>query len=187
MQRSTLSLLAVSLFLTACGGSSVAVSCSQQYWDGTVGTCLPDGWHVLDRNNLDLRGAPGEVTVAFQADTPIAGQYAVITATRETLNDAMTSAEYSDASIASVKTLPAYARIDTQKVTVDGQDVSLHVFSAQPKSDEPKTRFYQLSAVSGTAGYSFTAATPLTVDKTVEGQIQLILKSVTFTKPTAAN
>lgn len=186
MKRSTLTFLALSLFLTACGGTTSSVSCAQQYWDGTIGTCLPDGWHVLDRANLDLRGAPGEVTVGFQADNPIAGQYTVITVTREALNDAMTASEYSDASIASVKTLPAYAEIDTQKVTIDKDNILLHVFSAQPKSDEPKTRFYQMSTVAGTAGYSFTAATPLTVDKTVESQILLILKSVTFTKPTAA-
>lgn len=185
MQRSTLSVLAISLFLAACGGSTATVTCTQQYWDGTLGTCLPDGWHVLDRKNLDLRGAPAEVLVAFQADAPVAGQYPIITATREALNEAMTSPQYSDASIASVKTLPGYAQIDKQKVKIDGQDVNVHIFSAQPKTDEPKSRFYQLSAVAGNAGYSFTAATPLTVEKALENQILLIEKSVTFTKPTA--
>jgi len=185
MKRTLLPTLVLTLALSACGGSSTTVACAQQYWDGTIGTCLPEGWHVLDRTNLDLRGAPGEVTVAFQADNPIAGQYAIITVTREALNETMTSPEYSEASMASVKTLPAYTELDVQKATIDEQDVSLHVFSAQPKTDEPKTRFYQLSAVSGTAGYSFTAATPLTVDNTLEGQILLILKNVTFIKPVA--
>jgi len=181
-----LPLLALTFALTACGGTSATVTCTQQYWDGTVGTCLPDGWHVLDRANLDLRGVPTEALVAFQSDAPVAGQYPIITATREALNDDLTSAAYSDASVASVKTLPGYAEIDKQKVKIDGQDVTVHIFSAQPKTDEPKSRFYQLSAVAGTAGYSFTAATPLTVDKTLENQILLILKSVTFVKPTAA-
>lgn len=185
MKRPILLSLVLSLTLAACGGSTAAVTCTQQYWDGTVGTCLPDGWHVLDRTNLDLRGAPAEVLVAFQADVPVAGQYPIITATREALNEEMTSTQYSDASITSVKTLPGYAEIDKQKVKIDDQDVNVHIFSAQPKTDEPKSRFYQLSAVAGAAGYSFTAATPLTVEKALEGQILLILKSVTFVKPTA--
>ena len=52
---------ALTIFLTACGGSDATVVCGEHYWNGTIGTCLPGGWHALEQSDMDDRGVPGEV------------------------------------------------------------------------------------------------------------------------------
>jgi hypothetical protein len=171
--------LAGLLLLTACGGSEATV-CERGYWDGTVGTCVPEGWQVLDRAALDEKGMPPEVVVAFQSETPVSGQLVTVTVTREALTQPLSSVDYSEASIASVAGLPNYEEEDRQSTTVDGEDVDIHIFTAQPSPDQPESRFYQLSAVSGSVGYTFTAATPVTVPDEVEQQVLSLLQNVTF-------
>jgi hypothetical protein len=146
--------------------------------------CLTTGWTVVDRETLTQRGVPDEVIAAFQADKAAAGQFPTITVTKETLQQKTDSASYSKASIRSVSTLPAYKVVDQRDIKVDGQTVQLHIFTAQPLADEPERRFSQVSAVAGDTGYTFTALTPLSIDTTLEQQIQTMLQSVTFTNPT---
>lgn len=176
--------LALSVLLASCGGSSGGdIACELQYWDGEVGTCLPGDWHALDREELDDRGVPEEVIVAFQSDSPVSGQFATVTVTREALAQTMSSTDYSDASIVSVEGLPGYNQIDKQNLEIDGEDVSLHVFIAQPRDDQPESRFYQVSAVGVDAGYTFTASLPVSVDEELEEQALLILRNATFEAP----
>ena len=172
------------LFLTACGGGSSDIVCESQYWDGNVGVCLPSGWRTVDKEQLVEKGVPEEVVTAFQAETPISGQYATVTVTEEPLEQEMTSEAYSEASVASVESLPGFERIDEQEVAIDGQTVMLHIFSAQPRADQPKVRFYQVSAVGGMTGYTFTAAMPLAIADELEDEILLIMRSATFEDPT---
>lgn len=179
-------LLALTLGLTACGGSSASdVACELQYWDGQLATCLPDGWHVVDRSQLDARGVPSEVVVAFQSDVSISGQYPTVTVTRESLIGDTGSTEYSVASVESVKALPGYELIDERSTSVGGQEVSLHIFSAQPRNEEPRARFYQLSLTKEKTGYTFTAAVPLAVEDQIENEILLIMTNVSLTQPAA--
>lgn len=177
-----LSIIALTFLLVACGGSgtSSSVSCTNVYFDGAVGTCLPVGWHVVDRGQLDARGVPPEVLVAFQADAPVSGQFATVTVTREPLTKQMTAEEYSAASMQSVQAMPGYAKVNAEQITIDGRKVTMHTFTAQPRADQPKTRFTQVSIVSGSAGYSYTGATPVTVEDSVTTQVQLIVKNATL-------
>jgi hypothetical protein len=181
-RRHTLLLSTLLLALSACGGGT-AVECAQSYWDGEVGTCLPSGWHVLDRANLDDRGVPEEAVVAFQTDESIAGQYLTVVVTREDLPEEVSSSDYSEAGAASVTTLPGYARLDEDVVQIDGEDHILHSFTAQPSDDQPVARFYQLSLAKGRAGYTFTAATPVSIDDSAEERITAILKNATLNAP----
>lgn len=173
------------LVLVACGGS-VAVECSQRYWDGQVGTCLPDGWHVLDRANLDQRGVPEEAVVAFQTDESISGQYLTVVVTREELPQEVASSDYSEAGAASVTSLPGYGRIEERRVKIDGENHVLHVFTAQPSDAQPMARFYQLSMAKGKTGYTFTVATPVSIDASAEDRIVAILKNATMQPPSEA-
>ena len=174
--------LGLCLLLAACGGggTDTTITCAFAYWDGTVGTCLPHGWHVVERSSLDQKGVPRDVLVAFQSDAPSAGQFPTVTVTREALAQPIASTAYSEASVQSVKSLPGYQEVDVRTVTVDDADVSLHIFSAQPRPDEPKSRFYQVSAAKDSAGYTFTAAVPLSIESAMENQILLILGNATF-------
>lgn len=142
--------------------------------------CLPEGWHQVSQQELNSRGVPADVILVFQADVPISGQFTTITVTRETLLQPITAPEYSDASVLSVQGLPGYEQVDEQSVEIDGQEVTLHVFAAQPQSDQPATRFYQISSVAGQTGYTFTAATPVTTPNDLEASVTEMLKSVTF-------
>lgn len=184
--RKTFAIAGFCLLLSACGGEDTTdANCDTAFWDGTVGTCLPTGWNVVERNDLEDRGIPDEVLVAFQSEVPYAGQFATITVTRETLAQPLTSSEYSDASIASVRGLPGYEEIDRQSTAVDSEDVELHIFTAQPRQDAPESRFYQVSAVSGNSGYTFTAAVPVAPPDELEAHVLTILRAVTFTDPEA--
>lgn len=171
--------------LSACGGSSkkTEATCASTYWDGTVGTCLPTGWNALSHDEVIARGMPQEVRIAFQAVDTLSGQFPTVTVTHERLREEMKPADYSAASMELVARRKDYTKVDATDVTVDGQKVSLHVFSAQPLSEEPKQRFYQLATSAGTDGYVFTAALPLTAPEELVSQVKLILTKVTFQAP----
>ncbi len=187
MKRAWILSFTVPLVLSACGGiSSGSTECTEQYWDGIIGMCLTDGWRVVDRDALVERGISEDVIVAFQSQTAVSGQFPTITVTKENLPQEMSAADYSEASIRSVTALPGYKQIDAKNVTVDGQALKLHIFSAQLLADEPERRFTQLSSTSKGAGYTFTALTPLSVNKTLEGQISTMMTSVSFTAPEGA-
>lgn len=181
--RKTLILSAFCLLLTACGGDGEVVACDNGYWDGNIGVCLPDGWHIVDRAQLDERGVSPEVAVAFQSDAPYSGQFATVTVTRESLPQEMTPEEYSEASILSVQTLPGYTEIDLVPTTIDESEVSIHEYTAQPRDDKPESRFYQLSTVSSGIGYSLTGATPVSVPDELDAMVTDILSSLTFISP----
>ncbi len=171
------------LLLSACGGasSSSAVTCAQQFWNGTVGMCLPAGWKVVDRETLDAHGIPPEVIAAFQADKAVSGQFPTVLITQEPLKEQMDSAAYSKASMRAVAALPGYKLIDDRSAKLDGAPVDLHIFTAQPIADEPERRFYQISGVSKGNGYSFTGLGPLSISSSLESQLLLMLNSATFT------
>ncbi len=160
------------------------MACEQEYWDGTYGTCLPEGWVVVDRETRAQRGVPEEVVVAFQSEQSVSGQFPTVTVTREPLNTVVDPASYSQASVRAVSVLPGYTLLDSQNVTIDDTRVTLHVFIAQPVASEPQRRFYQVSTVSGSAGYTVTGLLPVSIDEEEE-EILLVLRNSTFQEPVA--
>jgi len=183
MSRVMVLFLGVFLFLAACGGSSRSsgkVTCDSTYWNGTFGTCLPKGWMVLSAEDIAQRGVPPEVVAVFQAQKPHSGQYPTIAVTTEELEKELGTPMYSEASTEVVKTLPGYERIDLKDEDVDGEVSKVHIFASQPIPEEPKRRFYQLSAVSEGVGYTFTATLPLSLEEQLEKEVLLILRKVSF-------
>lgn len=138
---------------------------------------------MLERERLTERGIPEQVVVAFQSETSVSGQTPTLTVTSERLPTAMDTPTYSRASIRSVTTLPGYKLLDSRSVEIEGQDAEIHAFTAQPIQGEPERRFTQLSAASGSSGYTFTALTPVSVGDKLEKEILLILNSVRFSEP----
>ncbi len=183
MHRRFLALLVVPLLLSACGGGASVAECQGQYWGGAVGTCLPAGWSVVDRETLSQRGVGEEVVAAFQAEESVSGQFPTVLVTREAVADDVAPDAYSKASIRSVTTLPGYKLVDSRKLTIDDADVEMHIFSAQPIAEEPERKFYQVSTVHGGAGFTFTALTPVSTSSALEKEILLILQSATLTQP----
>jgi hypothetical protein len=171
------------LLLTACGGGSASVACTQDFWDGTIGTCFPDGWSEVDRETLLQRGVSDETIAVFRSEDSISGHFPTVVVTREPLAQEILPADYSEANIRSVTVLPAYQEIDIQEMEIDDEEVQLHIFSAQPLKDEPGRRFFQVSTVHAGVGYTLTASLPLFVDQQVESEVELILKSTTFREP----
>ncbi len=169
-----------SLFLVACTGGGEKIACRERYWDGVVGTCLPSGWQAKDAGNLRERGVPEEVIAVFQADQFASNLIPTVIVTKELLVRDWDAASYSDASIKSVQALAGYALLDERNVKVDGENVRLHTFSAQPIPEEPAKRFYQLSTVMRKVGYTVTATLPLAPERDLEKQVQLMLGEVTF-------
>jgi hypothetical protein len=175
-------LLAVTL-LVSCGGGGGGEGCDTQYWDGTLGTCLPAAWHVVTGDELQARGVPEDVLVAFQADDAVSGLFPIVTVTSEALSGDYTSERYSEESVQSVQGLPGYEIIDQRSMAVDGENVRMHIFGAQPVNEEPKQRFYQVSAVHEQKGYTLTAVLPLSIESTWEDAVTLILTHLSFKNP----
>jgi predicted small secreted protein len=173
-----------SILLTACSrGGGEGVSCIEDYWDDTVGVCLPAGWEVIGRETLRQRGVPEETLVAFQAKEALSGQFPTVAITREVMPQAATPSDFSSAAIRSVSILPGYTLIDARETRLDGAGVQLHIFSAQPTDDEPRRRYYQISTTDGSTGYTVTATAPVAIDEMVEAQIVKILRSFTLEAP----
>ncbi|MEK7218447.1 MAG: hypothetical protein AAB728_03200 [Patescibacteria group bacterium] len=176
--------LAFLLLLAACGGGGGKTVCTQQFWNGQVGICLPDGWAVVERERLDQQGIPQDVVAAFQAEKPVSGQYPTVVITEEPLAQPMETPVYSRANVRAVSVLPGYELIDTRPIRIDEQESNLHTYTAQPAADQPKTRFTQASAVSPSgAGYTVTAFAPLSVTATLENQELAMVQSLTFVEP----
>lgn len=179
--------LCLSVLLSACGGSSSeAVACTSSFWNGDVGVCLPSGWYPLLPEELQ-ESVPNEVILAFQSEELVAGKRPTVTVTKEVLEDAsVTSEQYSDASLELVRSLPGYEEVRTRSQIIDNETVTLHTFTLQPLPDQPRQRFYQVSAVAEGVGYSLTAALPVSLsDDTPELEILAILGSLTFTEQEA--
>lgn len=184
--RKLTALLSLTVLVASCSGgsgSSSSSDCKQQYWDGTIGVCLPTNWKVVDRETLTSRGVPDEVMAAFQSSAIVAGQNPTVTVTKETLQSDLDPVAYSQASIRSVTSLPGYKLIDTRAVKIEGKNLELHVFSAKPLPEEPERRFYQLSTANKSIGYTLTALTPLSVTSSLETEILTIMRSLVFTDP----
>lgn len=168
--------------LVGCTGSSTtaSVTCAQRYWNGFVGACLPEGWRILSEESLRTLELPEETIAAFQYETPHAGQVDTVTITREPLPAVTDTPSYSAANILAVSALPEYALIDQELVTIDGEETTLHVFSARLKANQPVRRYYQLSAASGRIGYTLTGSFPLSVDEQEASEVEFILKNATL-------
>ena len=175
--------LTLTLVLAACGGGESSAACVNDFWNGDVGACLPSGWSGIDQETLRSRGIPEETIAAFRRDEKVAGQYPSASITKEVLSTAVTSAQYSDASMSAVAVLPGYGLFDSVSVPWgEEEELTLHIFQAQPIDTEPAKRFYQLSAVSEDAGYTISASVPLSVSNEVHKEIMTIMQSLTFTE-----
>lgn len=187
VKRLSLAFLSCFLLAASCTDSkSVSgARCDQQFWNGTFATCLPTGWKVLSQQDLALLGVPEETIAAFQREEAKAGQFDTISVTREPLPQVMSTTEYSDASILNVSRMPQYTLIDKSSVFIDGQQASLHVFSARAGGNEPMRRYYQVSAVSQGVGYVFTGSFPLSVADSEASEVLLVLRNISFMDPRA--
>ena len=148
-----------------------------------ISVCLPKGWNVLSRENLESLGVPEETMAAFQFETPHAGQVDTVVVVREPLTDTLSTTEYSDANVLAVSTLPDYKLLNKKTVTIDGAESALHVFTARPSADKPIRRYYMLSAVSEKVGYTFGGSFPLSIEDKEASSVEFILKNVSFKDP----
>lgn len=164
----------------ACTSGKEEMSCHARYWDSVFGTCLPSGWKAVDMMSLRERSVPEDVIAVFQAEQFASGQMPTVMVTKEALAQKWDAASYSEASVKSVRALPAYAALDERSVTVDGEKVRLHTFTAQPLPEEPAQRFYQVSTVVRNVGYTVTAALPFAPESNLEKQALFIVQGATF-------
>lgn len=175
--------MGVVVILAGCGGEGGSTISCRDYWDGTFGVCLPDQWVSLQSETLRQRGVPPDAIAAFQSEVAASGQFPTVTVTRETLTQAMGADAYSKANIRSMTVIPNYQEIDTRSLTIDDENVDLHIFNAQPAADEPPRRFYQASTIAGNVGYTITATVPVSFPEGVEKEILVIFESATFEAP----
>lgn len=173
------------LLLVGCGSGSktTTVACDAPFWNGTFYTCLPQGWKILSSADLQALGVPEETVTAFQITSPSAGQFDTVTVTQEPLSQDISTTDYSQANIMAVSALPDYKLLDKSVAYVDGKESAIHVFSARPAPDSPVRRYYQLSAVNGRSGYTFTGSFPLSVTDAEANGVLFILKNVSFSNP----
>jgi hypothetical protein len=184
MNRFVFTLLA--FILISCGSQSSASDCFKQYWDGEVGTCIPSGWRIVDKQTMQERGVPDDALVAFQSDEPVSGQFLTVTVTKEQLREVVEPTLYSQANVRLVAALPGYELVDAATTTIDGEKVDVHIFNAKPIADESSRRFYQLSTVANGIGYSITGTSPINIEDATEKAILTIVQNLTFNDPSVA-
>lgn len=182
-KRYLLSLLSLTTLLISCGGGSSTASCDEQFWDGSVGTCLPSGWEVVNRETLRQRGVPEETILGIQHTEAVSGQFPTVAVTEEKLPNPVDASQYSEASIRAVAVLNGYERVDEKEIIIDGETVKMHVFTGQPIDGEPKRRFIQVSTGVGDRGYTLTAVSPISIDSALEKQILLMVENFTLSEP----
>lgn len=137
---------------------------------------------MVSAEDLQTRGSPREVVIAFQSDTPISGRFPLVTVTAQSLAGEADVTEFDEQSRQAVKTLPGYSLVDEKAQTIDEQSTTLHIFTAQPIAEQPVQRFYQVSYPSGGKGYTFTGVLPLSVAKDEETRLMTLLTNITFTE-----
>jgi len=179
------STLALSLFLIGCGGGSssdtTTVECQREFWDGEFGTCIPQGWGLVDKETARQRGVPAdEARAIFQADEAVSGIFPTIIVTQERLLNPVSSEDYSANAIKIASTQPGYKLLDRQDFQIYDRGVKLHRFHAQPLTEHPLLLFLQWSSVEDDWGYTATAMMPVTVPKATEQAVNLILESASF-------
>jgi hypothetical protein len=189
MHRLALKAVVCSIMLSACslpgtGGGSVSV-CTEDYWDGEIGACLPDGWVVVDTETLLQRGVPPETIVAFQSEEAVSGQFPTVAVNRELLAKEVSNEDFSSASMRSVSVLPGYTLIDVRSARVDGSKMDVHIFSAQPSESEPRRKYYQMSFSDALRGYTVTATTPVAIEDALEEKLFAIFEGFTLKDPEA--
>jgi hypothetical protein len=179
-----LPLLALTLFLAGCGGggdSIAAVECQREFWDGEFGTCIPQGWGLVDSETARQRGVPAdEARVIFQADEAVSGIFPTIVITQERLLQPVSSEDYSTNSVKIASTQQSYKLLDRQEFQIYDRNVTLHRFHAKPLAEHPLLLFQQWSTVEDDWGYTATAMMPVTVPKATETAVKLILESASF-------
>jgi uncharacterized protein YceK len=176
--------LAVTLLLAGCGGgssSTAAVECQREFWDGEFGTCIPQGWGLVDSETARQRGVPAdEARVIFQADAAVSGIFPTIVITQEHLLQAVTAEDYSTNAIKLASIQQGYKLLDKQDLQIYDRMVKLHRFHAQPLVEQPLLLFQQWSTVKDDWGYTATSMMPVTVPKETEAAVKLILESASF-------
>ena len=172
----------LTLLLFACGGSGgeSSVECVLEYWNGEVGTCLPEGWGVINRETLLLRGVTDELAVVFQADQAVSGQFPLVSVTQQRLSAQTDPLSFSQESVRSVTTLSGYTLVDLRDMTIDDNAVQLHIFRARPQISQPERTFYQVSTVQADKGYTFTGMTPVSVSGRTESEVLKIVGCATW-------
>ena len=181
-----ISLIIGCLLLVGCGGGSGSSECKNGFWNGEVGTCLPESWEILEQETVRQRGVPEETVAVFQAGEAVSGHFPTVAITREQLVSPASSSDFSLASMRSVEIMVGYELVDTKKIKIDGEEVSIHIFNAQPVDSEPMRRFYQVSALTGAdsdVGFTATAVTPMSIKEVLEKEVYVVLENLTFEGP----
>lgn len=176
------SLLFLSLILLAACGSA-SVTCKDVVWTGEFGLCLSEGWEQISAEALKAEGIPTETVAAFHRTDPSGGQRDNVVVSMESLPGNVPALAYAEANLKVVEAVPDYALLEKREVKIDGSVTLLHIFTARPVADLPVRRFYQLSIVKGTSGYSFTGTLPFATDDTAEKTLIDMLLSVTLEEP----
>lgn len=153
--------------------------CDHPFWTGAVGLCLPDGWEEV---------APADVTdktdavLAFQSPAFDRTRRAALIIEQAGLLDLSSSAIYSSQKIDEAMSWAFYTLVSKTDVDLDGQTVSLHVFTAQePKAFGIKT-YYQLSGLRGRTGFTATVAVDDDIAASWDALLRDAVSSLTFTE-----
>jgi hypothetical protein len=178
--KSLLPSLFIVLILASCG--SKAKTCTDTLWVKDFGICIAEGWEQVPDATLKEEGVPIETVAAFHRTEERGGQRDNIVVSVESLPGTVSPLAYSEANIAVIEAIPDYALLEKNEVKIDGKVTILHVFTARPVADLPVRRFYQLSLVKGTSGYTFTGTLPFSTDDASEDAITDMLLSVTMEK-----
>lgn len=173
--------LLVILSLTACGGGGKdkKIACTSTDVP-PLRLCIAEGWERMGTDQMASLKIPEETLAAFRSSSREDGQRFTLVATREEVSDVPHQIAYGEANRKSVQALPGYEHLEDREVTVAGSPAVLHTFVARPIADQPKRRFYQVSLLQESIGYTVTASSPLSIEKATEDSLFQMVQSPSF-------
>jgi hypothetical protein len=176
-----LTLTALSLLLTACGGTDDDPLARNCEWERTsveqFSLCLGEGWgHRTEQ--FESKGS----FIVYINDSTGTGSLMQIHVKKDPLEDKPDSdMAFAERAVEVARqSAPNYQAVTTDPIVIDTRNTLLHIFDASPDSESPSVRYYQFVTTNGNIAYGFTAIMLPTTNEELKSTLLGIFTNVRF-------
>lgn len=184
MKNLSISLIAISIFLSACGGSAPQEENNDKandepryhdYVTNDFKISVPDDWETL--NNFDS-SYPDGLRVAFKDNVKSTDFVANVSVFEEESEKSTTNEDLSQNKLKdNSETLLDYELISQEEITLDKSTTYLNIFEGKNSADGETFRYMQTYIAKGTSAWIITGTYLSTEDEFVVERMETMLKS----------